>query len=406
MVKPVGSTCNMRCSYCYYLPVNVSGHIRMSETDLEKMIRNCIDSSAGPVVSFVWHGGEPTLATRAFYQKAVELQKKYLPEGWQCWNNLQTNGLALDDEWCSFLAENHFDVGISLDGTRDVHNANRHDAAGNDTYDRIAESVERLKKHGIRPDLLCTVNSESVMQPLKVYENLKSLNTGWMQFIPVVNRDPDGTVREESVAPEDYGNFLCTIFNQWIYHDLGKVNVQLFIEIVNVMAGGEASLCWLQPTCGKVPVIEADGKVYSCDHFVRASHCIGDINKPISGLLSGERQLKFGNYKKDGLTKKCRKCRYLKLCNGGCPKDRFLVNEDGEKGQYYLCEGLLKLLRLSEGPVRRLIELNQLHQDRQTIMKTLLQQESRIRNSIGRNDPCPCGSGLKFKLCCGKYPVR
>ena len=399
MVKPVGSRCNMRCTYCYYLPLNISHDAVMSLETAEKMIRNCIESSRNNTVSFVWHGGEPTIRGLDFYRKIVEIQQKYLPEGWQCWNNLQTNGLGLTDEWCRFLKENHFDVGISLDGTKRAHDSNRHDVSGNDTYDRIKENIARLQKYGINPDLLCTVNSETVRKPLEVYENLKNMRTGWMQFIPVVNRDPDGTVRDESVTPEEYGDFLCNIFNQWIFNDLGKVNVQLFVELVNMYAGGSASLCWLQETCGNVPVVEADGKVYSCDHFVREKYCIGTVDESFADMLDKPLQKQFGLDKREGLGSKCLNCRYLKLCHGGCPKDRF-----GEDGQYWLCEGLLKLFRLSERTIRNLVELN--GRDRQYIMKELKARELALRNKADRNGPCICGSGLKYKKCCGRYQVR
>ena len=403
MVKPVGSACNLRCRYCYYLPVHVSD-CKMSDETLERTIRNVIDSSQGPVVSFVWHGGEPTLAGLDFYRKAVEIQKRYLPAGWEAWNNLQTNGFALDEEWCTFLKENRFDVGLSIDGTKGNHDFFRKDVNGDDTYEKVKASVLLLKEHGIRPDLLCTVTSHTVQDPVGVYEALRDLGTGWMQFIPVINRDEEGNVLPESVTPEQYGDFLCTIFNRWIYHDLGKVNVQLFVELVNIMAGGEASLCWLQKSCGKVPVIEADGKVYSCDHFVRKEHCIGAVSEPVSDLLNEERQSAFRRMKEEGLTSKCRNCPYLPLCYGGCPKDRFLVNEEGEEGQYYLCEGLRQLFRVAVGPIRRLVELNALHVPQKEIMQILLKEEKEQWKDVGRNDPCPCGSGKKAKKCC--YPRR
>ena len=372
----------------------------MTTETLEQLISNVISCSVGPVVSFVWHGGEPTLAGLDFYRKAVELQKKYLPEGWEAWNNLQTNGFALNEEWASFLKENHFDVGLSIDGTKANHDFYRRDAAGNETYDRIRENVLMLKEHGIRADLLCTVTSNTVKDPIGVYEALRDLGTGWIQFIPVVNHTEDGTLLLESVTPEQYGDFLSTIFNRWIYHDLGKVNVQLFIEMLNTLSGGHASLCWLQETCGKVPVIEADGGVYSCDHFVRDKYRIGSVQQPISDLLSSPDQSAFQVMKRESLTQKCKKCPYLELCNGGCPKDRFLVNEDEEEGQYYLCEGLRQLFRVASKPMKRLVELNAMHIPQQQIMKILLEDEQKMWKGIGRNDDCPCGSGKKAKKCC------
>ncbi|MBQ4289533.1 MAG: radical SAM protein, partial [Clostridia bacterium] len=188
MIKPVGSQCNMHCAYCYYLPVNISGGKIMTEETLEVMIKNYL-SNCGETASFVWHGGEPTLCGIPFFEKAVELQKKYRREGQQIWNNLQTNGLLLDDEWCSFLKKNSFDVGLSIDGTEAIHDHFRKDAGGNATYKRIRENILHLKTFGIRPDLLCTVNSETAKRPIEVYETLRDLGTGWIQFIPVLNKD-------------------------------------------------------------------------------------------------------------------------------------------------------------------------------------------------------------------------
>ena len=201
MAKPVGSRCNMRCHYCYYLEKGqYSAHekqSRMSFKLLEKLIRQTIEASAGPVVSFTWHGGEPTLAGLDFYKKAVELEKKDLPRGWQVWNNLQTNGLLLSDEWCRFLRENRFDVGLSIDGSQTVHDQNRRDLGGQGTWDRVRRGVERLQKAGIQPDLLCTVNSASLTDPLGVYRALRDFGTGWMQFFHIVVRFPDGAFSPE-----------------------------------------------------------------------------------------------------------------------------------------------------------------------------------------------------------------
>ena len=400
MIKPIGSACNMRCRYCYYLPVHVSGTGKMSLTTLETLIRNAISSSEGPTVSFIWHGGEPTLAGLDFFRAACELENKYLPDGWECWNNLQTNGLALDDDWCRFLSDNHFDVGLSIDGTELNHDYYRSDVEGRPTYARVKGSVLRLKEHNLRPDLLCTVTSHAAEDPIGVYSALRDLGTGWIQFIPVINRDAGGNMLPESVTPEQYGNFLCSVFNRWIYHDLGKVNVQFFTEMLNILSGGSPSVCWLQETCGAVPVAEADGAIYSCDHFVRASYRIGSVQEPISDILSGEFQESFGASKKAGLTGECLACPYLRLCNGQCPKDRFAVNSSGESGHYYLCEGLKQFFRVALGPMEELVRLNSQGLRAPEIMASLLAEEHEIWKNISRNDPCPCGSGKKAKKCC------
>ena len=400
MIKPIGSACNMRCRYCYYLPVHVSGMGKMSLETLETLIRNAISSSEGPTVSFIWHGGEPTLAWLDFFRAACELENKYLPDGWECWNNLQTNGLALDDDWCRFLSDNHFDVGLSIDGTELNHDYYRSDVEGRPTYARVKGSVLRLKEHNLRPDLLCTVTSHAAEDPIGVYSALRDLGTGWIQFIPVINRDAGGNMLPESVTPEQYGNFLCSVFNRWIYHDLGKVNVQLFTEMLNILSGGSPSVCWLQETCGAVPVAEADGAIYSCDHFVRDSYRIGSVHEPISDILSGEFQESFGASKKAGLTGECLACPYLRLCNGQCPKDRFAVNSSGESGHYYLCEGLKQFFRVALGPMEELVRLNSQGLRAPEIMASLLAEEHEIWKNISRNDPCPCGSGKKAKKCC------
>lgn len=376
MAKPVGSRCNMRCSYCYYLDKGkYSSHetqTRMSFDLLERLIRRYIEASEGPVVSFTWHGGEPTLAGLDFYRKAVELERKYLPRGWQVWNNLQTNGLMLNDEWCRFLGENHFDVGLSIDGSQAVHDRFRRDRGGNPTYDRVRRAAARLQKAGIQPDLLSTVTSASAEDPLGVYRGLRELSTGWVQFIPIVVRTEDGGVTPDSVTPEGYGRFLCEVFREWVTHDLGRLDVQLFAETARIMAGGEASLCWMAPVCGRVLVAEEDGSVYSCDHFVEPEHRIGDLRTGrLDAMVTSEAQTRFGEAKRSTLTAECRRCPYLRFCGGGCPKDRFGMSEDGEAGQYYLCEGLRMFFRYAEAPLTRAMELSRAKKTPEEIMEVL-----------------------------------
>lgn len=405
MAKPVGSICNMRCHYCYYLETDEyaakTASPVMSDKLLEEYIKQYITGNTGPAVSFVWHGGEPTLAGIDFYRRAVELQKKYLPSGWECWNNLQTNGLALDDEWCAFLAENKFDVGLSIDGSQYVHDLYRRDTAGNGTYERVRDSARRLIAHGVRPDLLCTVTSDSAKDPLSVYRGLRELGTGWMQFIPIVRRGENGEVTPDSVTPDGYGRFLNDIFDEWILNDLGKVDVQLFAETAMVLAGGEASLCWMVPTCGRVLIVEHDGNVYSCDHFVNPEHRIGNIETDsLETLINLPRQVKFGNNKRDALTAQCVKCRWRRICNGGCPKDRFAVTDDGESGLYYLCRGLHDFFDHSADRLSKLMQMRSRGMKPAAMMDRFRREEMEKWKNVGRNDPCPCGSGKKAKNCC------
>ncbi len=345
MAKPVGSRCNMRCAYCYYLEKGKYSEnkkqTRMSFDLLEKLIRQTIAASPGPVVSFTWHGGEPTLAGMDFYKKALELEKKYLPKGWEVWNNLQTNGLLLNEGWCRFLKENRFDVGLSIDGSMEVHDANRRLISGAGTFGRVSAAIRRLREHGVEPDLLCTVNAFSQDKPLEVYRALRETGCAWVQFIPVVIRDAEGSAAPGSVSPEGYGSFLTAVFDEWVKHDLGVLDVQLFAEMARIMAGGQASLCWMSPSCGHVLIAEEDGAVYSCDHFVDPAHRLGTLREgSLARMAESDFQRTFGLAKRENLTEECRACPYLRFCNGGCPKDRFGFSAEGQPGQYWLCPGL------------------------------------------------------------------
>lgn len=405
MAKPVGPRCNLKCSYCYYLDTRhfyeSSHQFQMSNDLLEMYVRQYIGASPGPVVQFTWHGGEPTLAGLDFYRLAVQLQKKYLPEGWTCWNNLQTNGILLDDEWCSFLAETHFDVGLSIDGTPWLHDEFRKDYSGRGTYERAVEAVRRLQSHGIQPDLLSTVTSAIAQEPVPVYRALRDLNTGWIQFIPIVRRTRGGGVTRDSVTGESYGHFLCSVFDEWVYHDLGKLDVQLFAELSLVLAGGTTNLCWMAPTCGRVLVLEHDGGVYACDHFVTPDHRIGYIQtSDLSTLVDAPMQHRFGNDKRDRLPRQCRSCSWLALCNGGCPKDRLALAEDGEPELNYLCSGFKQFYAHAEQPLKQVMHLREQGLTPDAIMADLRGGLRARWKGIGRNDPCPCGSGRKAKHCC------
>lgn len=344
----------------------------MSDAVLERMISQTIKLSDGPAVSFTWHGGEPTLAGIEFYRKAVELEKKYLPAGWQAWNNLQTNGLRISDEWCRFLKENHFDVGVSIDGSAAVHDRNRRTVNGDGTYSKVIRGIRLLRSHGIEPDLLCTVNSASVCDPVGVYRALADTGCGWVQFIPIVVRRPDGSLSKQSVSGADYGKFLISVFDEWASRDIGRMDVQLFAETARIMAGGEASLCWMSKTCGRVLIAEEDGSIYSCDHFVDGEHRLGNIkHDELDIMLDSLYQQNFGNAKESTLTSECRSCPYLGYCNGGCPKDRFGQSAEGEPGQYVLCEGLKAFFAHAEPVLRKIMEMSSRGMKPAEIMKEL-----------------------------------
>ena len=359
MAKPVGSRCNMNCGYCYYLDADSRGEdARMSDALLETFIRRYIEASPGPTVPFTWHGGEPTLAGLDFFRLAVRLQKRYLPRGWTCWNNLQTNGVLIDDEWAAFLAENRFDVGLSVDGTRELHDRYRKDSGGGATYERAVAAVRRLQGRGIQADLLCTVTSAAAREPLAVYRALRQLDTGWIQFIPIVRRTGGGELSPESVGGEGYGRFLCEIFDEWLLNDIGKTEVQLFAETAMIRSGRAATLCWMAPTCGRVLIVERDGGVYACDHYVTPGYRLGDIAaSDLVSLVDSPGQRRFGGNKSRLLPKQCRECRWLSLCNGGCPKDRLALTQDGEPGLNILCDGLKRFFAHSEEPIKRVMAL-------------------------------------------------
>ena len=405
MAKPVGPHCNLHCSYCYYLNTgsqqSAPTEARMSDDVLDNFIRQYIMASPGPIVQFSWHGGEPTLAGLDFFRHAVELQKKYLPEGWSCWNNLQTNGLLLDNEWCDFLAINAFDVGLSLDGTPQIHDQFRTDRMGRGSYEHAAGAVRRLQAHGIQPDLLCTVTSAAAAAPLEVYRTLRAFNTGWIQFIPIVRRSADGQVTADSISGDAYGQFLCAVFDEWADQDIGRLEIQQIAEISLVLAGGTTNLCWMAPTCGRVLVVEQDGSVFACDHFVNPAHRLGNIlDSQLGDLAELPRQRRFGHDKRDALPDQCRKCHWLSLCQGGCPKDRFAKSSDGEAGLNHLCDGQRLFFAHAAGPLQQIVELRRRGLAPDAI-RAELRAAAQIRwQGVGRNDPCPCGSGRKAKNCC------
>lgn len=398
MAKPVGSTCNLRCPYCYYLSTPRLGPARMADNTLEAFISQYIAASPGPYVSFVWHGGEPSLAGIDFFRRVVELQRQYTPAGYTCLNNLQTNGSLLDDQWCQFLADNHFDVGLSIDGTRALHDAQRPTAQGQGSYSEAAGAIARLQAHGIQPDLLCTVTADTARDAVGVYNGLRVFETGWVEFIPIIRWAEDGQLTPDSVPARAYGEFLCRIFDEWASQDLGRLNVQLFAETMRVLAGGAAGLCWMAPTCGRALVVEADGGVYSCDHYVRPDFRLGELAEDgLARLADSPRQIAFGQAKRARLARQCQACPWLELCNGGCPKDR------QPDGQNVLCaggDGLRRFFAHAVPVLKRIIEGVRADEPPALIMASLRAGALSVWQSVGRNDPCPCGSGRKAKQCC------
>lgn len=345
-VKPVGSRCNLRCSYCYYpdrgqLP-GPSGGVVMNDEVLEEYIRQHISVSGGKNVFFSWHGGEPTLAGIDFYRRAVEMERRLAPAGCNILNGIQTNGTLLDDEWGRFLGENGFHVGVSLDGPVEFHNIHRRKAGGGGSFDTAMKGLEILRKYGVPHEILCVVNSRNVHAPLEVYGFFRNLGVEYLTFLPLVERKSPASaeVTDRSVSAADFGMFLATIFDEWISRDIGKIKVQVFEEALRTAFGQDHTLCIFKPVCGAVPVVEINGDFYSCDHFVSAGYLVGNLmNRPLDDLFDDPRQKVFGEAKRSSLPAFCLNCEVIEMCNGECPKNRFIATPDGEPGLNYLCEG-------------------------------------------------------------------
>ncbi len=405
IAKPIGPLCNLRCEYCYYLDTTslfpTGERYRMGADTLEGYVRGVIAASDGPTVQFVWHGGEPTLAGLGFFERVVALQDRYLPDGWRCINNLQTNATLIDDAWARFLATHRFAVGVSLDGPPEYHDRERRDRRGGPTHERALRGYHRLREHGINPDVLCTINAANAVAPREVYHFFLDLGVRWLQFIPVVELDAANHPRENSVTPDGYASFLTTIFDEWIRHDVDRLDVQNFLECANVARGHPVELCVMAKRCGEVLAVEHDGSVYSCDHFVAPAHRLGSLDDDLAALLSSPAQRAFGDAKFEGLSTQCRSCDVLAYCHGGCPKDRIAAG-DGEVLNF-LCGGYRRFYRHVRPHVERMVDLARAGRPPSAIMSELAGDGHDVRHAVAvarRNDPCPCGSGRKFKSCC------
>lgn len=404
--KPGGSICNLACHYCYYLkkedlyPKGES--FRMPDDILEEYIVQHIDASSGSVINFSWHGGEPTILGLDYFRKIVDLQRKHRPSHQRIKNGIQTNGTLLDEGWCRFLAEESFSVGISLDGPQEMHDRYRVTKGEKPTYRQAMRGYELLRQHRIPCDILCVVHAENVRYPIQVYRFFKEIKAQYIEFLPLVEPQPDneGSVSHRSVSAEAFGRFLCTIFDEWIREDIERIKVQIFEEAARTAFGQEHSLCIFRRSCGDVPVIEHNGDFFSCDHFVDPEHRLGNIREaPLVDLLESPAQRAFGQAKWDTLPRLCRTCEVLNMCHGGCPKDRILRTPDGEAGLNYLCPGYKRFFTHCQPFVSELSALWR----RQSLGLTIPLTQPRAAPPTpkpGRNDPCPCGSGKKYKKCC------
>lgn len=344
--KPVGALCNLKCKYCYYLEKKAlypnDRSLTMSDDILERYILQLMEASTEETINFSWHGGEPLMAGLDFFRKAVSLQKKHKPYGRKIINGIQTNGTLVDESWASFLAEENFTVGISIDGPGDLHNRYRTTPDGKSSLHLTLRGYEILRNHRIACEILCVVNSFNVKFPLVVYNFFKQLGAKYITLLPLVERRP-GTksgVSRASVPSLEFGQFLNSVFDEWIENDIGKIKIQVFEEAARTAFNQDHTLCIFKENCGGVPVVEHNGDFYSCDHFVNKENLVGNIqNDSISEFLDCEKQQAFGKTKSLALPRYCFECEVKSMCNGECPKNRFINTPDGEPGLNYLCEG-------------------------------------------------------------------
>ncbi len=412
MAKPAGAVCNLACDYCFFLKkedLYPGSDFRMSEEVLESYVRQTIEGQRVPAVTIAWQGGEPTLMGLEFFRRAAGYVDKHLPAGMELEQTLQTNGVLLDEEWCEFLREHKFLVGLSVDGPRELHDAYRHDKGGKPVFDRVVRAARLMQEHGVEFNVLCTVNDVNSQKPLDVYHFFRDeLKAPYLQFIPIVERDNDtgyqeGTaITDRSVRPEQYGRFLIEIFDEWVRRDVGEMFVQTFDGVLAAWVRGHSTLCIFRPSCGESGALEHNGDLYSCDHFVEPAYLLGNITEtPLVELVASEQQRAFGAAKSEALPRYCRECEYLFACHGECPKNRVLTTPDGEPGLNWLCEGLKAFFKHTERPMKIMAGLLRRGRTAPEVMAVLDAEEKEKFANTGRNDPCPCGSGLKFKKCCG-----
>ncbi len=416
MVKPRGAICNLDCKYCYFLSkerLYPNSDFRMSETLLEEYTRQYIDAQQVADVTFAWQGGEPTLMGLDFFQQAVSYQQKHKRDGMRIHNALQTNAVTLDKDWCDFFKEHNFLIGASLDGPQALHDAYRVDKGGAPTFDKVMRGIELLQKHQVEFNILTTVHAANADYPLEIYRFIRDeIPAHFMQFIPIVERDNQtgfqegNTVTERSVTAEQYGQFLTTIFDEWVRRDVGRVFVQIFDVALATWTDNPPGLCIFDETCGVALAMEHNGDVFSCDHYVEPDYKLGNIvDIPLNKIVIQDKQQQFGMAKRDTLPQYCLDCEVRFVCNGGCPKNRFIETPDGDAGLNYLCAGYRHFFNHIDEPMRFMA--NQLAHQRAPadVMFYMRQQDIQLEKALdhaGRNDPCPCGSGKKFKRCHGR----
>jgi uncharacterized protein len=435
LAKPTGAVCNLDCKYCFFLSKEMlypGSRFRMADALLETYIRQLIESQQVPDVSIAWQGGEPTLMGLDFFRRSVEYVEKYKRPNMTVQHTMQTNGTQLDDEWCAFFKEHDFLIGLSVDGPREIHDTYRVNKGGAGSFDQVMRGWEVLRKHDVDVNILCTVHAANAGRPLEVYRFFRDeLHAEFMQFIAIVERATEemlpladlgwsertggdrplytqagSQVTERSVQPEQYGQFLIGIFDEWVRRDVGNVFVQIFDVALGAWVGAPPALCVFSPTCGNALALEHTGDLYSCDHYVEPDFLLGNIAEThMIELVASDKQRKFGQDKLDTLPQYCRECEVRFACHGGCPKNRFIETLDSEPGLNYLCAGYRAFFNHIDRPMRIMADLLRRNRAPAEIVQILATEEAQREAALasaGRNDPCPCGSGKKFKFCHGR----
>mgnify|MGYP002776989904 CR=1 FL=1 len=391
LAKPTGAICNLDCQYCFFLAkeqLYPGSKFRMTDDLLATYIQQLLDAHRTPEVTVAWQGGEPTLIGLEFFRHAVNLIEHYKKPGQIVSHTLQTNGTRLDDEWGRFFKQHNFLIGLSLDGHQPLHDAYRVDKQGRGSFDRVMQGWKILKKHNVDFNILCTVNAANGNYPLEVYRFFRDkLKARHIQFIPIVERmSEDGStlvedqVTERSIKPEQFGQFLMTIFDEWVRRDVGTVFIQHFDAALANWVGVTPGVCIFAKTCGQALALEHNGDLYCCDHFVEPDYKLGNIQEtPMLELVASEKQRQFGQAKEDSLPQCCRQCEVRFACNGGCPKNRFITTPDGESGLNYLCAGYRAFFNHINQPMQMMVSLLRQGRYADEVMGLLSKQEQKVK---------------------------
>jgi uncharacterized protein len=436
LAKPTGPICNLDCEYCFFLSKEMlypGDRFRMADELLEAYLRQLIESHLTEDVTVAWQGGEPTMMGLEFFGRAVELVDELKRPHQRIHHTIQTNGVLIDERWAGFFKENDYLVGLSVDGPEPLHDRYRVDKRGRGTFDRVMAGFDHLRRADVDVNVLCTVHAGNQDHPLEVYRFFRDeMGVRFIQFIPVVERTTEtllplanlgwsttksnrrpvyvqqgSCVTERSVDPAAFGRFLTSVFDEWVQGDIGEVYVQHFDTALANWYGEPPGVCVFSETCGAAVALEHNGDVYSCDHYVEPDYLLGNIaDTPLGELVRSERQLKFGRDKRDTLPEFCRNCDVRFACHGGCPKNRFAETPDGEPGLNYLCAGYKHFFGHVDEPMQVMSDLLRENRAPAELPRVLEERHARRVAGVGRNDPCPCGSGAKFKRCHGATVSR